>query len=84
MSKLMIKNIGTLVSGNISNPLLNADTLMIEGGLIQKVGREKSLDTKGVDQVMDIGGMTITPGLIDSHCHHMPLLRVYLLPKDAQ
>jgi enamidase len=69
MPKLMIKNIGTLVSGNISNPLLNADTLMIEGGLIQKVGREKSLDTKGVDQVMDIGGMTITPGLIDSHCH---------------
>jgi enamidase len=69
MPKLMIKNIGTLVSGNISNPVLNADTLMIEGGLIQKVGREKSLDTKGVDQVMDIGGMTITPGLIDSHCH---------------
>ena len=69
MAKLMIKNIGTLVSGNISNPLLNADTLMIEGGLIQGVGREKNLDTKGVDQVMDIGGMTITPGLIDSHCH---------------
>ena len=35
MAKLMIKNIGTLVSGNISNPLLNADTLIIEGGLIQ-------------------------------------------------
>ena len=69
MTKLMIKNIGTLVSGNISNPILKADTLMIEGGLIQGVGREKNLDTKGVDQVMDIGGMTITPGLIDSHCH---------------
>jgi len=69
MAKLMIKNIGTLVSGNISNPVLNADTIIIEGGLIQGVGKEKSLDTKGVDQVMDIGGMTITPGLIDSHCH---------------
>ena len=69
MGKLMIKNIGTLVSGNISNPVLNADTLIIEGGLIQGVGKEKSLDTKGVDQVMDIGGMAITPGLIDSHCH---------------
>jgi len=65
----MIKNIGTLVSGNISNPILNADTLIIDGGLIQTVGREKSLDTKGVEQVLDIGGMTITPGLIDSHCH---------------
>jgi enamidase len=69
MAKLMIKNISTLVSGNISNPVLNADTLIIEGGLIQGVGKEKDLNTKGVDQVMDIGGMTITPGLIDSHCH---------------
>jgi len=69
MAKLMIKNIGTLVSGNISYPVLNADAILIEGGLIQAVGKEKSLDTKGVDQVMDIGGMTITPGLIDSHCH---------------
>lgn len=69
MAKLIVKNIGTLVSGDISNPVLNADTLIIEGGLIQNVGEERSLNTKGVDQVMDIGGMTITPGLIDSHCH---------------
>lgn len=69
MAKLMIKNIGTLVSGDIANPVLNADTLIIEGGLIQNVGEERNLNTKGVDQVMDIGGMTITPGLIDSHCH---------------
>jgi len=69
MAKLMIKNIGALVSGNISNPVLSVDALIIEGGLIQAVGMEKSLDTKGVEQVMDIGGMTVTPGLIDSHCH---------------
>ena len=65
----MIKNIGTLVSGDISNPLLNADTLIIEGGLIQSIGNEKALNITGVDQVMDVGGMTVTPGLIDSHCH---------------
>jgi enamidase len=69
MPKLMIKNIGTLVSGNISNPVLDADAILIEGGLIQAIGKEKSLDTKGLDQVTDIGGMTITPGLFDSHCH---------------
>jgi len=69
MGKLMIKNIGTLVSGNISNPVLEADTLIIEGGLIQSIGKERDLNTQGLDQVMDIGGMTITPGLIDSHCH---------------
>jgi enamidase len=69
MAKLMIKNIGTMVSGDISNPVLSADAIVIEGGLIQAIGKEKSLDTKGLDQVMDIGGMTVTPGLIDSHCH---------------
>ncbi len=65
----MIKNIGTLVSGDISNPLLNADTLIIEGGLIQSIGNEKALNITEVYQVMDVGGMTVTPGLIDSHCH---------------
>ncbi len=65
----MIKNIGTLVSGDISNPILKADTLLIEGGLIQSIGFEKDLEKERVDQVMDIGGMTLTPGLIDSHCH---------------
>jgi enamidase len=69
MAKLMIKNIGTLVSGEISNPVLDADTLLIEGGLIQGIGKEKSLDTGGVEQVVDVQGMTVTPGLIDSHCH---------------
>jgi enamidase len=69
MPKLMIKNIGTLVSGDLSRPLLDADAILVEGGMIQAVGREKDLDPKGVDQVMDVSGMTVTPGLIDSHCH---------------
>ncbi len=69
MGKVIIKNIGTLVSGDISNPILSADTLLIDGGLIQNIGKEKDLDAKGVDQVIDVQGMTVTPGLIDSHCH---------------
>jgi len=69
MARLLIKNIGTLVSGDIFNPILNADALLVEGGVIQAIGKEKDLDIKGVDQVMDVGGMTLTPGLIDSHCH---------------
>ena len=69
MAKLLIKNIGTLVSGDIFNPILNADALLVEGGVIQAIGKEMDLGTKGVDQVMDVGRMTLTPGLIDSHCH---------------
>jgi len=69
MPKLMIKNIGALVSGDISNPLLTGDALIIEGGLIQAIGKEKELDDRGIEQVIDAGKMTLTPGLIDSHCH---------------
>ena len=69
MPKLLIKNIGTLVSGDISRPVLNSDAILVEGGIIQAVGRERDFDLKGVDQMMDVGGMTVTPGLIDSHCH---------------
>ncbi len=69
MGKLMIRNIGTLVSGDMLSPLLHADSVLIEGGLIQGVGKEMDLDTKGVDQVIDVQGMTVAPGLIDSHCH---------------
>jgi enamidase len=75
MAKLLIKNIGALVSGDISNPLLNADALIIEGGLIQAIEKEKNLSLTGVEQVIDAGGMTVTPGLIDSHCH--PVLGDY-------
>lgn len=69
MGKLMVKNIGTLVSGDISSPLSKGDAIVIEGALIQAVGREKDLDVKGVEQVIDVQGMTVSPGLIDSHCH---------------
>ncbi len=69
MGKMMIKNIGTLVSGDISNPLLQGDTVIVDGGLIQGVGEGKDLDTQGVDQTLDVQGMTVAPGLIDSHCH---------------
>jgi enamidase len=69
MARLLIKNIGTLVSGDIFNPILNADALLVEGGVIQAIGKEMDIGTKGVDQVMDVGRMTLTPGLIDSHCH---------------
>jgi enamidase len=69
MARLLIKNIGTLVSGDSFHPILEANALFIEGGVIQAIGKEKDLDIKGVDQVMDVGGMTVTPGLIDSHCH---------------
>lgn len=67
MSTLGIKNIGTLVSGDLEQGILNADSLLCEEGLISRIGR--GLDVSEADAVVDAQGTTVIPGLIDSHCH---------------
>lgn len=68
MSKTLIKNIGTLISGNIINPKINADSILIADGKISAIGSVSEL-ADGVDLVIDANGTTVAPGLIDSHCH---------------
>lgn len=69
MSKVILKNIGTIVSGDISNPLIEGDAITIEEGMVQRIGRFEESDIEKGDTVIDCDGMTVTPGLIDSHCH---------------
>jgi enamidase len=64
--KTLIRNIGQIVSGDISRPLLDGDCIVIDGGRIAAVG--KGLDADA-DNVIDAKGTTVIPGLIDSHCH---------------
>ncbi|HWV97209.1 MAG TPA: amidohydrolase family protein [Xanthobacteraceae bacterium] len=67
--KLVVRNIGLVLSGAIENPILDADTIIVENGLITAVGRAKDVDTEGATSVIDANGITVTPGLIDSHVH---------------
>ncbi|MBP2637107.1 MAG: ena [Firmicutes bacterium] len=73
MAYTVISNIGTLVSGNISEPVLAADTIIIHDGKIEAVGDHKLLEALKNNsddyKVIDAGGMTVVPGLIDSHVH---------------
>ncbi len=66
---IAIKNIGTLVSGDIKNPILDATTILIDGGKIVKIGGEDILSGVAVEQTIDANGTTVTPGFIDSHVH---------------
>src|SRR5262245_52457682 len=66
---LVIRNIGLLLSGDIGNPVLDADTIVSVGGRIAAIGREKDLDTKGATTTIDAKGTALLPGLIDSHVH---------------
>ena len=67
--KLVVRNIGLMLSGDLESPVLDADTVVAENGRIAAVGREKDVDTAGADTVVDARGTTLSPGLIDSHVH---------------
>lgn len=69
MSKVLLKNIGTLLSGDINNPVLGGNAVIIDGSEIASIGIEGELKTEGIETVIDINGATVAPGLIDSHCH---------------
>ncbi len=69
MTKLMIKNIGQIVSGDIDQGMLEGDTIVANGGRISFVGWERDADGAAVDVNVDARGTTVIPGLIDSHVH---------------
>jgi enamidase len=67
--KLVVRNVGLMLSGALEAPILEADALIAEGGRITAFGREKDLNTAGADLMIDAKGTTLCPGLIDSHVH---------------
>ena len=69
MAKVLLKNIGCMVSGKIGEPIYQADTIWVEDGVIKRVGPFEEVEEKEAQVVIDCTGTTVTPGLIDSHCH---------------
>jgi enamidase len=67
--KVVVRNVGLMLSGDIDAPILDADTLVIDDGTIVAVGRAADCDTEGARTVIDARGTAVAPGLIDSHVH---------------
>ncbi|MGA8151095.1 MAG: amidohydrolase family protein [Terriglobales bacterium] len=68
-AKLVIRNIGLLLSGELKTPILDADTVVAVDGRISAIGTERDLDLGGATSIIDANGTTLIPGLIDSHVH---------------
>jgi len=68
-SKLVIRNIGLLLSGDIGQPILDADTLVATNGKITAIGKSKDVDTSNATLTIEANGTALSPGLIDSHVH---------------
>ena len=67
MSAVLVKNIGLLLSGDSADPILEADSILIEEGVIKQLG--VGLEAPAGAAAIDAAGAAVTPGLIDSHCH---------------
>ncbi|MBM9594455.1 amidohydrolase family protein [Roseitranquillus sediminis] len=64
-----VVNIGTIVSGDWRDPIVPGDTVVVADGIIKSVGTASPEAVAGCDVVIDAGGATAVPGLIDSHVH---------------
>jgi enamidase len=60
-----IFNIGAMVTGDLTRPLGDADSVYIEDGVIREVGGGR----RSADVEIDARGLTLTPGLVDGHVH---------------
>lgn len=67
--KMVIRNVGLMLSGDLKRPILDADALIADQGRIVAFGKEKDLDTGGAQVTIDAKGCALSPGLIDSHVH---------------
>jgi enamidase len=67
--RVAIVNLGQIVSGNWREPFVSGDSIITDGERIVSVGTAAANAVESADVVIDAGGMTAIPGLIDSHVH---------------
>lgn len=63
---VLIRNIGNIISGDLNEPELDADSIIIENGVFKTIGNGLNIEA---DYILDANGSTVVPGLIDSHVH---------------
>jgi enamidase len=68
-TKLAIKNIGLMLTGDLARPILDADAIIAVDSRIVSIGRASDLDFSGATTTIDANGVAVAPGLIDSHVH---------------
>lgn len=80
-SKLVIRNIGLILSGKMETPIYDGNCVIAVNGIITAWGYEKDVDTENATTVVNANGVTLAPGLIDSHIH--PVIGDYT-PRQQQ
>jgi enamidase len=72
---LLVHGAGTILSGELARPLLDGDAVLIRAGTIAAIGTLDEIRPDDPVTLVDVGGATLAPGLIDPHTH--PVLGDY-------
>ncbi|KQS78898.1 Enamidase [Rhizobium sp. Leaf384] len=67
--RLVISNLGLVLTGDLAAPIADADTILVEGGRISAIGRASSMALPDDATMIDAKGSAIMPGMIDNHSH---------------
>lgn len=65
-----IVNLGRIVSGDWRAPFVEGDSILMDSGRIVSAGSVADSELQSCDVVIDAGGATAIPGLIDSQVHN--------------
>jgi len=83
MSSLLVKNADVLVTMDETRQEIRRGGLYAKDGFILQVGTEKELPTTA-DEVLDLSGYLVLPGLINTHHHfYQTLTRAVPAAQDA-
>ncbi|MFC1997805.1 8-oxoguanine deaminase, partial [Chloroflexota bacterium] len=83
MTTLLVKNIHTLVTMDDRNREIMEGGLFVRDGFIEQVGPTSELH-KEADQVLDLSGYIVLPGLVNTHHHfYQTLTRVIPSAQNA-
>ncbi len=66
MARILIRGLGLVFSGDIAEPVLDADAILVEDGRIAGIGRAGDFDAP---RVIEARGCAVMPGLLDNHVH---------------
>lgn len=68
-SSTLIENCAAIVTGDVAQPLADADAILVSDGLIEAIGNRSALTPPPGTRRIDAQGQIAIPGLVDSHIH---------------
>jgi len=67
--RVLIENVGKIVSGDWNKGLLKGDAAVVENGKFKDIGFLDEVCREKADVTVDANGMVLMPGYIDPHTH---------------